>query len=256
VLSSLMVDQDEIEGRIARVPSSVRITSAVSAAGGAGEAVAPGAPVLQRPGRPARPDRPVASVAAASNIRTMTLEQFQAETAIEIWIDRLKRFRDDPVRRTAYGMGDGATGDLVAELIHAARRTGLGHRTAAQLEEVNFGLNVEKQAQPASIVGAEAINAFVSTLGMLEIPAEQRPQVQMPDGTSRAIFDRPAGADTVDDLSPQPLAIAEQVWTDWVFALDAVFVANAKDGENGEINIEQNLRLGELLNALSGRAAA
>ena len=91
VLSSLMVDQDEIEGRIARVPSSVRITSAVSAAGGAGEAAAPGAPVLQRPGRPARPDRPVAPVAAASDIRTMTLEQFQAETAIEIWIDRLKR---------------------------------------------------------------------------------------------------------------------------------------------------------------------
>ncbi|MDK3075219.1 virulence factor SrfC family protein [Sedimentitalea sp. JM2-8] len=256
VLSSLMVDQDEIEGRIARVPSSVRITSAVSAAGGTGDASAPGAPALQRPGRPARPDRPVVPVAAASDIRTMTLEQFQAETAIEIWIDRLKRFRDDPARRRAYGMGDSATGDLVTELIHAARRTGLGHRTAAQLEEINFGLNVEKQAQPASIVGAEAINAFVSTLGMLDIPAGKRPHVQMPDGTSRAIFDAPAAADTVDDLPPQPLAIAETVWTDWVFALDAVFVANAKDGENGEINIEQNLRLGDLLNALSGRAAA
>lgn len=269
ILSSLMVDQDEIEGRIARVPSSVRISSAVSAASGVAEtATQPAeAPALQRPARPARPDRPARTVGTdapepvaeperSAEIRTMTLEQFQAETALETWIDRLKSFRDDRGRRTAYGMGDTTTGDLVAELIHAARRTGLGARTAAQLQEVNFGLNVEKQAQPASILGAESINRFVSTLGMLDIDPAQRPQVQGADGGTRAIFDAPAASDSVDDLPSQPLALAEQMWTDWVFALDAVFVANAKDGAGGEINIEQNLRLGQILTALNGRVAA
>lgn len=259
VLAALMVDQDEIEGRIARVPSSVRITSAVSAASGSNGRPADTA-VLQRPARPDRPDRPdlarpQADPAPVSDIRTMTLEQFQAETAIEIWIDRMKRFRDDRARRGAYGLGETGVGDLVAELIHAARRTGLGRGTAAQLEQINFGLNVEKQAQPAAILGAESINRFVSTLGMLDVPAAERPQVRGQDGDSRPIFQRPPASDDVDDLPVQPRAVAEQVWTDWVFALDAVFVANAKDGAGGEINIEQNLRLGRILAALQGQGA-
>lgn len=261
VMSALMVDQDEIEGRIARVPSSVRITSAVSSAGVASVA---GKPVsnggLQRPGRPQRrgPDTQAAGSAApvsTADIRTMTLEQFQAETAIETWIDRLKTFRDDGMRRAAYGLGDVAASDLVAELIHAARRTGLSQNTAAQLEEVNFGLNVEKQAQPASILGAECINLFVATLGMLDIPETERPQVETPDGSTRPIFTRPPGADSVDTLPEPPRAIAEETWTDWVFALDAMFVANAKDGAGGEINIEQNLKLGDILSALNGRGS-
>ncbi len=256
VLAALMVDRDEIEGRIARVPSSVRITSAVSAAA---ETRAPEAG--QRSGRPMRPDRPSVPAAPADpaqgpNIRTMTLEQFQAETAIEIWIDRMKRFRDDAPRRSAYGLSEIATGELVAELIHAARRTGLGVRTAVQLEQVNFGLNVEKQAQPASILGAESINRFVSTLGMADLPLSERPQVQVAEGESRAVFLSAPGSDGVDDLPAQPRSAAEEVWTDWAFALDAVFVANAKDGAGGDINVEQNLRLGQILAALDRRPAA
>ena len=38
-----------------------------------------------------------------------------------------------------------------------------------------------------------------------------------------------------------------------MFALDALFVANAKDGAGGEIDIERNLALGEILAALNGR---
>lgn len=259
VMAALMVDQDEIEGRIARVPSSVRITSAVSSA----NAAADPAPVnggLQRPGRPVRPRpaaAPVEAVGAAQpDIRTMTLEQFQAETAIETWIDRLKTFRDDTRRRAAYGLGDATSNDLVTELIHAARRTGLSRTTAGQLEDVNFGLNVEKQAQPASILGAENINDFVVTLGMRDLPESERPQVETPDGGTRPVFADRAAADQVENLPAQPRPVAEEKWTDWVFALDAMFVANAKDGTGGEINIEQNLRLGQILTELSGQPSA
>lgn len=261
VMAALMVDQDEIEGRISRVPSSVRITSAVASANAAAEPVSASDGPL-RPGRPARP-RPAAAQAGSTgspentgngaDVRTMTLEQFQAETALEIWIDRLKSFRDDPARRSAYGVGDSTSADLVAELIHAARRTGLSRRTAAQLEEVNFGLTVEKQAQPASILGAESINQFVATLGMTDLAEAVRPQVEDRDGTGRAIFARARGADSVDTLPAQPRAMADAAWTDWVFALDAVFAANARDGADGEVNIEQNLALGRILAALPGR---
>lgn len=275
VLAALMVDQDEIEGRIARVPSSVRITNAVSVASGVAPAavaadtapepgkVRPQRPGLQRPGRPARPEPPAEAQTAAPEpaetgprIRTMTLEQFQAETAIEIWIDGLKRFRDDAARRTAYGIGDIASSELVAELIHAARRTGLSQRTAQALEEISFGLNVEKQAQPAAILGAEYINSFVATLGMLDIPEAERPRVKTPDGDTRPIFVRPPASDSADTLPAVPRPWTEEVWTDWVFGLDLLFEANAKDGTGGQINIEQNLRLGRILADLKGRAAA
>ncbi|SLN48803.1 Putative bacterial virulence factor [Falsiruegeria litorea R37] len=249
LMAALMVDQEEIEGRISRVPSSVRITSAVSSAA----AEAP-TPTRQRPGRQ-RPGRP-ATDGAQTDVRTMTLEQFQADTALEIWIDAMKAFRDDVTRREAYGLGLDTSGNLVAELIHAARRTGLSARTAAQLEEVNFGLTVEKQAQPASILGAEAINRFISTLGMTELPESQRPKVQTADGKSRAIFAPQAPSDTVDDLPQQPRAMAEEIWTDWVFAIEAMFVANAKDGLGGQINVDQNLRLGRILADLAGQATS
>ncbi|OLS45232.1 hypothetical protein BV509_13370, partial [Rhodovulum sulfidophilum] len=55
------------------------------------------------------------------------------------------------------------------------------------------------------------------------------------------------GADDADGLPPEPRPTAEETWTDWVFALDAMFVANAKDTDAGTVNIAQNLRLGEIL---------
>ncbi|MCB1365281.1 MAG: hypothetical protein KDK02_14255, partial [Rhodobacteraceae bacterium] len=210
----------------------------------------------QRPGRPGRAPADAGTRdgdTAAGDIRTMTLEQFQAQTAIETWIDRLKRLREDDIRRRAYGLGDAASSDLVAELIHAARRTGLAPGTAAALEEVNFGLTVERQAGPAAIVGAERINGFVATLGMRDLPEAERPRVNTPEGATRPVFARPPASETAADLPAQPRPLAEEVWTDWVFALDALFVANAKDGAGGEIDIERNLALGEILAALNGR---
>ncbi|GGH21311.1 hypothetical protein SAMN05444007_102443 [Cribrihabitans marinus] len=242
LLGALMVDQDEIAARIGRVPSSVRITNAVSAA-------ADGAPAgLQRPDRPARP-RPGNDEAGT---RTRTLEQFQADTALEAWIEAIKTFRDDTARRRACGLEESSGLDLVAELIHAVRRTRLGPRLATQLADVNFGLTVEQQAQPAAILGAEAINSFVWTLGMDEMPEGDRPQVRTADGGHRPIFARNGAHDTVADLPERPRPVAEEVWTDWVFALDALFVANAKDGLGGQLNLEQNLRLGRILDALGG----
>ena len=276
VLAALAVDQDEVEGRIARVPSSVRITSAVSGAApaapgptAASEAPArPQRPGRQRPGRPARPEparaAPAASpdavtgqeaAPAAPAIRSMTLERFQAETALETWIDGLKRFRDAGALRRACGVGDAAAADLVAELIHAARRTGLAARTAQALGEISFGLDVEKQAQPAAILCAERINHFVTTLGMEELPEAERPQVEVPEGGSRPIFAPRPVSDDPDSLPAAPRAVAEEIWTDWVFGLDVLFQANARDGIGGEIDIEQNLALGRILGALEGRAA-
>ena len=244
VLSALAVDQDEIEAQISRVPSTVRITSAVSAAEAA----------PARPDRPNRPDRPgrveKEDMAASEIIRSMSLEEFQAQSALEVWIDRMKAFRDDPEQLASVGLSDGPAGDLVAELIHAARRVALKDNTVADLRQVNFGLSIERQAQPAAILSAERINGFLATLGYDAIPEAERPKARGTDGQARPIFRPGPVVDGVDGLPEQPRATAQLYWSDWVYALDAMFEANAKDGTGGEINVEQNLALGRILSAL------
>ena len=85
-------------------------------------------------------------------------------------------------------------------------------------------------------------------------PESQRPQVQDANGGTRPVFRARPAHDTVDGLPPQPRNMAETMWTDWVFALDAMFQANAKDGAGGEIDIEQNLALGRILAGLESPA--
>jgi hypothetical protein len=46
------------------------------------------------------------------------------------------------------------------------------------------------------------------------------------------------------------------MWSDWVFALEALFEANARDGLGGDIDIDQNLALGRILAGLKGRPDA
>jgi hypothetical protein len=266
VMAGLMVDQHRIEESIGRVPSSVRITSAVAGAGNGSAAPASAAAPLARPGGLVRPGR-TGSVATAptaadsgnggngsATVRTRTLEQFQAETAMEAWIDQLTRFRDAARTRRSYGLSDQASADLVAELIHAARRTGLAARTAARLSEISFGLTVDRQARPAAILCAESINRFVTCLGMDKLAESDRPIVTLADGATRVVFAPRPRSDTADALPATPRPIAADYWVDWVFSLEAMFIANAKDGDNGEINIEQNLKLGRILQGLGGGA--
>ncbi|MEM6824596.1 MAG: virulence factor SrfC family protein, partial [Pseudomonadota bacterium] len=79
---------------------------------------------------------------------------------------------------------------------------------------------------------------------------QQRPEIPLPDGSTRRVFDRGEGADTADTLPAQSRATHTELWTDWVFTLEALFVGNAMDSDAGAINIEQNLRIGQIVNGL------
>ncbi len=258
-LAALTVSQDAVQDRIARVPSSVRISGAVqgrAAAAGAGPS-APPAPLRVRPNFAAPPGvaRPAAAPAAAmraeGDIRTLSPDAFQAETAVEVWIEGLRRLRDDGPRIEDFGLTQAAVAALGAELVHALRRSGTVARMRAALAGMNFAHTVDKQAEPAAIVCAEAINRFVMTLGADALPEAERPQVDFGDGRRRPVFVPRPAADSADDLPAEPRAAADELWTDWVFALDAAVVANAMDAAGGAANPEQNLRLGAILGRLA-----
>lgn len=186
----------------------------------------------------------------------MTLEGFQAEQAIQVWIERMKAFRDDTDRRESCALRNQSANDLVAELIHAASRTGLAARIAEELARLNHGLTVERVAPPAAILAAEAINGFVASLGMASVPEAARPRVTVEDGPARPVFAARPGRDSVADLPDTPRSTARDLWEDWVFALDAVMQDNARDGGGVGIDIEENLRLGRILDGIRSEGRA
>lgn len=261
-LSALCVEQDVVQDRLSRVPSSIRISSAVSSVMDR-PAISAGPKSLSRPGRPGRPGPSpavqdvVEDVPAATTpkIRTMTPEQFQADTAIELWVEGLNFFREDERLLETLALTPEAASSLVAELVHGLRRTGVRDAMLEELRAIAYGNTVDQQAAPAAIVCAEAINHFVCELGAQRLLEDARPRIETPDGSIRYAFTPIPAPDKLDGLPESPRASAEETWTDWVYMLETLFVGNAGDTDAGEINQEQNRNLGRILRGLAGDAA-
>jgi hypothetical protein len=264
-IHALCVDQDAIEDRISRVPSSVRISQAVGALG-ADVTSRPASPqrpsAVSRPARPNRPDAPGKAQAVEAPgtdartvrrdpIQTMTSEAFQANTAIDIWIEHMMQLRANPERLAAFHFTADAAADLMRELVHGFQRTAVAEDMKSLLKSIDYGMTVDKQAPPASIVCAETINSFVFDLGAGKLPASERPVIKLSDGTSRVAFEERDGSDTAFDLPEVQRAVTEDYWTDWVYMLEALLIGNAKDGETGAINTEQNIAMGRIVDALA-----
>ena len=129
-------------------------------------------------------------------------------------------------------------------------RIGVRDKIMELLKSISYGLTVDKQAPSAAIVCSERINDFVTSLGARGVANGQGLVIDLGNGTTREAFEHRKGADSADSLPEAPRAAAADMWTDWVFALDALFVDNAKGGDV-QTNVEQNLALGKVLSSLS-----
>ena len=260
-LAALALDKDALEARIARVPTDVRIRSSSGAALNAPKAEAR-TMGLNRPSRAsaAKPAADPEVTAETENtvggpkVRSLTMESYQAETAIELWLDAMKRFRDDPRAVEVYGFEQTALGDLVAELGHAAQRVRLTERIGAALVQTNFGLGAAEQAPSAAIICAEQINDFVATLDAAN--ADDRPDIEDPTGLMRPVFTPRPGNDTADNLPAENFDSSICHASDWVYMLEAMFIANGKDAGSGTVDIEQDLALGAILAGFRPKARA
>ena len=183
----------------------------------------------------------------------VTREEFQAATAVQYWIESMRRVCDDPKSMERLGISRGDANIIVSEIIHAARRTSLKRKMTETLEPVNYSLSPRAQSIPAGLVCAEEINRFVEALGQYEIDPKDRPTVEAGDGESRPVFLQKQTRFSAADLPATPVNHAEDFGDDWVFALDEMFRQNALHGDDGTVNLEQNLRLGEILAGLRER---
>jgi hypothetical protein len=250
LLEALVVDPNRIADKIIRVPDSLRIVAGAAAAA-AGAPSPPRRAVLPGRARPAVSVQAAAPPAGGPSLRTLTREAFQAECAMQAWIETMYDFVEGPEVGSLFGMAPATARDLASELAGAARRVGLQRRIETELADWNFALSNEEQSGPVSVVAAERINRFVTRLGADELPEAARPQVGFDDGASAPVFLARAIRFDLADLPAAPEREAERYWTDWITTLYALFEANAKDGLGGDFDQEENARLGRILGGVA-----
>lgn len=265
LMEALVVDPARIADEIARTPADIHIVAGDDATRtGRPDADGPPRPRPGRPrpgsGTPARRAEPAPAVATPGEdrmprTRRMTLEAFQAERSLAVWMEGLHEILHRSERVAPYRLPKDVANDLVGELIEASRRLDLSASIRKSLEGQNFSLRSERRAGPAATVAAETINAFVGRLGFDSLPESERPAVQYEDG-SRPVFEESPVHYAVRSVPEQPQPIAENRLLDWTFALYRIFEDNARRVEGVTVDVEQNLRLGEILAGLRADEAA
>jgi hypothetical protein len=142
--------------------------------------------------------------------------------------------------------------ELVRELDGAAQRLELKQRLAERFSEYSHEERPGALIVKAAVIAERCLNQFVSDLGWTAVAIEDRPKASYADGTSQQVFaPRPVSFDPAD-MPSEPLSFRQTYFLDWVFGFYQLVRDNAKS-ENGQtINVEQNAKIGGVLNTLAG----
>ncbi len=198
-----------------------------------------------------RPEPAATNGAAAPVARTR--EQLLAEASLKHWMQRLHKTPANA--RLCHRLHLEATtlAELTSELIAGARRRALADQVAAAVRRFTY-IERSNPAKPA-LLAATLINRYVARLGFDQDPPERRPKVE--DGPqARPVFAPREIAHDARALGPEPLPYTDGFITDWVFAFVQLVRDNATDNQGQAVDLEQNLRLGRLIQDLRGAAAA
>lgn len=260
---ALTVNSDAITDRIVRVPPNTVVSASAGRSAGSSASrmtLPPTARIRPARGGAGTPQTqsPAGGTTPEPEVRIMTREAFQAETALEVWLASMRRFAEDPHLERRYGMSPETAQTFVSEIAQAARRRNIGARIVDKLKQAtaNFAFSGQQQAAPASIICAEVINRFVEDFDARQLSEVERPQVVAADGTSSPAFAERKTVFEASDLPHEPLHYADQRWTDWTHALLSMFEANALDIDGTKMDLAQNMKLGGLLTLLRNAKGA
>ncbi len=189
--------------------------------------------------------------ASGGTMIARTREELLAEAALKHWMERLHRVPQNARLCHSLHLESTNLAELTSELIGGAKRRQVAHQVSASVRRFTY-IERSNPAKPA-LLAATLINRFVAQLGFDRDPLEQRPQVA--DGESRPVFaPRPVCHDG-GGLGPEPLPYTDTFITDWVFAFVQLVRDNATQSQGQTVDLEQNLRIGQLVKGLQGSAA-
>ncbi len=191
-----------------------------------------------------------AAPAAATPPGERRVERYAA-AVMEGWIDEMRQTAADEALLRRLQVDGGTLSNLVTELAQAAERLKLGQSIRERLRQTK---GVPKQPRHAMSSGAlaagEAINRFVASLGFERVAPAQRPKTQDAAGQERPIFTRTVASGEVPSLPAEPQRYDDQIAVDWMAGFLKLVEENAATLEGAQLDIEQNARLGRLLQTL------
>jgi hypothetical protein len=186
---------------------------------------------------------------AAEGHAPRDLADLLAEAALRHWQETLQRligrsdtkerFLVDPPHLTVIG----------AQMMEGERRLGLRGLVAARIRrELGFPTAVADRFTRPAMIAERQINEFVSFLGFDLLAPEQRPESGVQEG--RRLFVRPPAADEIPVLDEANSAYEASYCDDWADGFLATVEANVKNVGGAQMNMEANMRLGDILKAL------
>ncbi|MBZ9791691.1 virulence factor SrfC family protein [Rhizobium sp. 3T7] len=222
------------------------------------ESGAPPRPAL--PGGPPIPGTQKAPSAVAARAPTPSVSApapksaprgaYLAKSAMRHWTECLFSLVRNDEALQAIGLTQALAGELVAELILGARRTGLEEAIARDFATISTS-SVESAGtllEKAGFFATTNINRFVSTLGFDKVLEEKRPKA--PDGTDDGlvtVFARRGVNANCDALPVERKNFAYLALSEWMYAFHHLVIDNVMAGEGFVVNVEQNEKLRAIL---------
>ncbi len=179
-----------------------------------------------------------------------------ADAVLEHWMHELHVLADTPRIYGYLHMSESTMSGLVAELIGGAKRLGLRDAIAERVRHItSFRQKLDVAMARPALVAATMVNTYVNCLGYDTLPPEARPKAGQGD-QRRAVFSRRPPADDLIVLPPEPEPFDRMQFVDWMAAFVHLVEQNAVSRDGREVDVAQNERIGELVRALDGAAAA
>lgn len=183
------------------------------------------------------------------------LADILAEAALRHWQETLQRliarsdakarFLIEPVHLTI----------IAAQIMEGERRLGLRGRIAERIRhELGFPTALADRFTRPAMIAERQINEYVSFLGFDLLPPDQRPESGVQEG--RRLFVRPPAADEIPTLDETNSAYEAAYCDDWADGFLATVEANVKNVGGAQMDMEANMRLGEILKALRAGVGA
>jgi hypothetical protein len=208
----------------------------------------PGA--LSRPGALPRPGTPAPETAqpiATTQMKVESRDLDLAQSAVEFWISSMQASIRSEALQSYLGMKEEIMQRIVTEIAAAASRVGLPLLIAQELSKLSNIEVFDQHVAKACVVAEHRINRFVSLAGFNYTPENERPFTA--DGTSKVFASQPIrfSAQALPEQANNPATLFT---IDWIYAFFEMVRANAMSERGQTFDIEQNRRLGGILETL------
>ena len=256
--AALTIQPDPIADRIMRIPTDVNIVSRAAqpaaAAPGASQSVGGRRRPKRTEGAP-KPEPAAPATPSAGGQRRMTMAEFQATQAFEMWSEHLHAVTSDTALMQRLGIAPRWIELLVTEMLAAFQHGNRLHTLIATLDASTTSLHVSQRAFPAATICASCFNDFVAGFGNLERPLTERVMSEDAQGAPRPAFAPRPVRDDLSAMGRVPEDVRGDRLMDWGYALKAMFMDNVIAQSGMDADDPENDRLGDILRTYDGETA-